>query len=74
MQPALWPVIVAGGSEQFLIDPVNFSTVPSDGIDPDGFTVTGTCRDRSQSQEYPVIVEYGGPASGGAHGEFEPRD
>lgn len=64
---------MAGGSEQFLIDPVNFSKVPPDGVDPDGFTVTGTYRDRSQSQEYPVIVEWRA-GSTGAHGEFEPRD
>ena len=57
-------------SAQFGIDPVRFSEIPPGGIDPDGFSVTGTYRDRFQSEEYPVIVEWRTGAHG-AHGAFE---
>jgi hypothetical protein len=71
MQPALWPVIMAGSNAQFAIHPVRFPEMPPDGIDPDGFGVNGTYRDRSQSEEYPIIVEWRTDKEG-AHGKFDP--
>jgi hypothetical protein len=76
MKPALWPVIMAGGRNDFAIQPVLFPKVPPDGIDPDGFSVTGTYLDRAQETTYDVIVEWR-TSKEGSTGAFEtetPRD
>lgn len=69
MQPAAWPVIAPGGSQQFGMDVV-FPNVPPGGVDPDGFDVVGTYRDRAQSAEYPVITEWR-TSKEGARGKFD---
>jgi hypothetical protein len=69
MPAALWPVIMAGQREDFAIQPVVFTSSPPGGVDPDGFSVSGTCRDRL-GEEHPVTVEWR-TSNAGAYGEFD---